>query len=147
MVHKQIVFPLVADSEGYPPVSSEGLWAIELPNGNMRIDSIPFYVRGISKDDEVQFERDQHGELWYRGLVRPSKNSTFRLFVSSVEALQEIRSDLNALGAESEANETAGLIAVGVLGHTPIGPVLAYMMDGKVQGRFDFEEAALRHNI
>lgn len=149
MKHKKIIFQLEIDEDGYPPVAFEGIWAVPLPNGHMRIDNVPFYVSGISLGDEVEVKCDTNtnGEHWFFCLTKPSKNSTFRVSVSDLSNLSRIRQQIEALGCKAEVDETAGLIAFTVPGEMKIHPILDYIVDGKESGEFDFEEAALRHEI
>lgn len=53
----KVVFRLEQDEFGYPPTDTEIVWAYELPNGNYRVDNIPFYIRGVSSNDEISVER------------------------------------------------------------------------------------------
>ena len=51
--HVKICFPLEPDEDGWPPVTAETLWAVELGGGLFRLDNIPFYARGVSDGDTV----------------------------------------------------------------------------------------------
>ena len=42
----KIVFSLVPDEDGYPPVASESLWAVNVADDEYRLDNIPFHVTG-----------------------------------------------------------------------------------------------------
>lgn len=142
----KVIFRLDQDEDGYPPAAFEGLWATVLPNGNFKIDSIPFYVLGISGDDEIEVD-SVNDELWFRSLVGPSKNSTFRLLFSNKDTHVKVREELNKLGCKSEYNQKIGLVAVEIPENTAIKPFLNYILDGQKRGEFDFEEAALRHSV
>lgn len=143
--HKQVVFTLQDDGSGYPPDAYERLWASVLPNGNLLVDNIPFYVMDISSGDEIEVD-DRNGELFFRRPVRLSGNSTFRLLLSDPLKSANIRKDLAALGCETEFNQIAGVLAVEVPETISIGPFLAYIMRMKNSGDIDVEEGALRHN-
>jgi len=144
--HQKVVFRLEPDEDGYPPASFEGLWSIPLPNGNLRVDNIPFYVCGISADDEIATD-SVDGELQFRALVRPSSHSTFRLMLSNPGDQSAIRAELTKLGCTSEFNQLIGLIAVDIPGDTPIHPFLDYIMDAQAREVLDIEEGALRHSL
>jgi hypothetical protein len=145
--HEKIVFSLPRDEDGYPPIACEALWAVSLPDGNFRIDNIPFYVCGISSGDEVNAERNERGDLEFRRLMRPSGNSVFRLFVSDANEHAEVRARFEQLGCKLEIDRKAGLVAIEIPQHTSILPILDCLMDGKNRGAWDFEEGALRHSI
>jgi len=143
---EKVLFRLEQDECGYPPVSVEGVWALRLANGNMRVDNIPFYVMGISAGDEIEVRSDG-SELWFISMVAPSKNSTFRLIPMDVGDLQKVRMSVERLGCKTECHSSAGLIAVEVPANVPIQPFLSYLMDARESGLLDFEEAALRHPL
>jgi hypothetical protein len=143
---RKIVFELRPDEDGYPPASSEGIWALPLENGNFLIDSIPFYVLGISPDDEVAAETSGE-ELVFKNLIRPSGNSTFRLLLTEPDTSEVVRSQLRLLGCESEFNQFVGLVAVEIPASVDIHPFLDFIVEARDEGNLDFEEAALRHKV
>src|SRR3546814_1508119 len=51
--HVKIRFPLEQDESGYPPETSETMWAVPLGNGRYRLDNIPFYAKLVSDGDVV----------------------------------------------------------------------------------------------
>lgn len=144
--HQKIVFQLDRDEDGYPPSDYERLWAIPLPNGNYLIDNIPFYVIGISVEDEVLTEV-KDGELYFKELIKPSGISTFRLIPSDPSMSGKVRSDVKELGGMSEYSQELGLIAVEIPASISIQPFLDYIMEEQENGVLDFEEGALRHEV
>jgi hypothetical protein len=143
-MHTRVTFTLEQDSSGYPPTSTERLWAVELSNHNFRIDNIPFYVFGISCGDEVSVD-DVDGEWIFRKLVKATGNSTFRLFLTDPQRNMAVRGELSALGCQSEFNQLVGILAVEVPEATPIQPFLDYVMSAERRGDIEVEEGALRH--
>src|SRR3990167_5368294 len=137
--HKKIVFRLPPGTGGYPPVEREGLWAIPLPNGSYVIDNIPFYAQGISADDEVEIDVVD-GELFFKKLLKPSGNSTFRLILTEPSANGQVRAHLESLGCKSEYNGDIGLIAVEIPSATPIHRFINYLLEERANGALDFEE-------
>lgn len=145
-MNTRVTFELQEDDSGYPPVSSERLWAKPLPNGNFKLDNIPFYASGVSTGDEV--EADQvDGELIFRRVAIASGNSTFRILPIDVATNTTIRNDLAALGCRSEFNQHVGVIAVEIPESLRIQPFLDYIVDAQNAGLIDIEEGALRHQI
>lgn len=143
---KQVTFELQGDGSGYPPDSYERVWALPLANGNLLVDNIPFYVMGISSGDEIE-ARELGGELFFRRLVRPSGNSTFRLLLTDPSKSTIIRQELAALGCESEFNQIVGVLAVEVPKNVSVASFLAYISHAQQNGDVDVEEGALRHQI
>lgn len=144
--NSKVVFRLAQDEFGYPPAEAESVWALELPSGNCIIDNIPFYIRGISSGDEIAVDK-KDDNIFFRELVAPSTNSTFRLLLSSGERSEEIRRDLVGLGCLVEIHRNVGLLAVEIPGAVPIEPFLEYIMSAQELGELDIEEGALRHTI
>ena len=136
---------LEPDEDGYPPVSSEGLWVRPMPSGSVILDNIPFYAKGIAPGDELTVTVDADGEAWFHGLVRPSGASVFRIHAASDQEVTGIRADLLSLGLPSETDMRTRLIAVEVPVGADIRRVLDYLVKGQDSERFDFEEGALRH--
>ena len=71
----KIEFRVEPDEDGYPPIGVERLWATPMPNGHYIVDNTPFYVSGISAEDEVSVV-DVDGTLRFEALVRASGIST-----------------------------------------------------------------------
>jgi hypothetical protein len=47
----KIVFSLERDDDGYPPVTTESLWAKSKADGLFELYNVPFYAQGISWKD------------------------------------------------------------------------------------------------
>jgi len=144
--YKQVLFNLDQDGSGYPPTSLERLWVSPLETGHFRIENIPFYVMGISAGDEITVS-ETNNELYFDALVKPSGNSTFRLFSTDPARIGSIRDHLAMLGCASELNQLVGVIAVEVPHNISIKPFLDYIVEAKEAGDLDFDEGALHHEI
>ena len=142
----KVVFRLAQDEFGYPPTDAEIVWAYKLSGGTYRIDNIPFYIRGISSDDEIAVDI-KDDVVFFRELITPSGNSTFRLLVSDPEKSDQIRGDLGRLGCLVEFNKNVALLAVEIPGALSIEPFLEYVMFAQQRDELDIEEGALRHMI
>lgn len=142
----KIQFDLEQDEDGYPPFRSERLWAMPLPDGTYSIDSIPFFVMGISAEDVVE-ALDVDGMLRFQRLVRASGISTFRIAPNATEDLESVRADVIRLGGRCESSEQLRILAVEIAEAADILPFLDYLLDEKEKGGIDFEEGALRHSL
>lgn len=142
----KIEFELEQDEDGYPPLRCERLWATLQSDGLYCIDSIPFFVMGISADDVVQAV-DIEGALHFRKLVRASGNSTFRIVVSAASDLEAVRAAIDALGGRCECNLQMRLLAVEIPATQHIRPLLDYFAEARAEGVLDLEEGALRHAL
>lgn len=79
-----------------------------------------------------------------------SSNSTLRVVAfgdtdkSKQEAVRGLRRELKKIGCESEVSHIPNLISVEVSSGTPLVEVLNYLKNGENEGRWEYEEAALR---
>ncbi|MBB5317299.1 DUF4265 domain-containing protein [Tunturibacter empetritectus] len=142
--HVKIGFYLEQDEDGWPPVTLENLWAIDLGEGRYRIDNIPFYVRGVSDGDLIAAKPEEDGRLVFSELVEASPNSTFRLVVFDKEEAPAVRKMFRDLGCPSEL-VSEGFISLHIPGTVEIKPISTLIEQGEENGQWDFEEGVLRH--
>lgn len=144
----KINFRLEQDKDGYPPATTEILWARELSPDEYEIDNIPFYVRGISSGDIISAIHED-GELVYERLITPSDNSTLRVIIMNKNKKEEIESNLRKYfiewGCEIEGNRP-GMFAIEVPASVKLEPIIEYLAEGEEEGVWGYEEAALRYN-
>jgi Domain of unknown function (DUF4265) len=88
----KVHFDLLPDSDGYPPATSESMWAIPLGQSRFRIDNIPFFICGISCFDVISARVDGNGLLKYERLLELGGHSTLRVL------FYETASDLRPMG-------------------------------------------------
>lgn len=144
---RKILFRLEADDDGYPPVSVESLWVRPMESGNVVLDNIPFFAKGIAPGDELAIATNDEGDTWFQALVKPSGVSVFRIHAANNLELENIREDLLSRGIPSEVNGKLLLIAIEIPACADIRPVLDYLVNGQESNRFDFEEGVLRHRL
>src|SRR5881394_2696396 len=109
--YKKVRFELVPDDDGYPPDRWERLWTYEVEPGLYSVDNIPFFATGISTGDVISAE-EKEGELQFNRIVRPSKNSVFRIYVADEADAQRAREEFRALGCRSEQSHLPKLFTV-----------------------------------
>ncbi len=140
----KVYVDLEVDDSGYPPVSSEFLWCIPTTQGSYIVDNIPFYAREISMGDEVTADVSE-GLLAFRSVLKPSANSTIRVFVKRKEAQERITSQLQKFGCNTEAMEGTPLIAVSLPPDCRLQEALAFMDEEAGLGTAAIEESAVRY--
>jgi len=143
----KVNFRLDQDAEGWPPVASESVWAKPTVGGLYRIENVPFFVRGLSLGDEVRATLSPEGRLAYIETVTFSDHTTVRIIVFRKEETAAVREAIVLLGCSSELADMRGysLIAVDVPGNVDYAQVHALLDAGFAEGRFDYQESALRH--
>ncbi len=110
-----------------------------------RIDNIPFYVLGISDGDLVSAVTEEDGRLVFSELVEASSNSTFRLIVSNEEETSVVRKMFLDLGCPSELVGHR-FISLHIPESVTMKPIATLIEQGERDGRWEFEEGALRHS-
>src|SRR5256885_1402353 len=89
-----------------PDVGYENLWASPLTKNRYRLESIPFFVYGISQHDIVTASPDDHGVLQFGRVLKSSGNRTLRArsddFAKNTRLRQKLAADLTRLGANVE---------------------------------------------
>src|SRR3546814_8684223 len=103
--HVKIRFPLEQDESGYPPETSETMWAVPLGNGRYRLDNIPFYAKLVS-DGDVVAASIIDGDLTLEEILEASGNCTIRVITLDDSDGSEVRKVLEGIGckARSEAH-------------------------------------------
>lgn len=89
-----------------PDVGYENLWATRMNDRRYRIESIPFFIYGISVGDVITATPDKEGRLQFRRVVKRSGHRTLRArsdsFVRSAVYRKKVIGALKKLGSEIE---------------------------------------------
>jgi hypothetical protein len=143
----RLVFDLAQDSDVWPPVRTERLWAIRLSYDTARLDNIPFFLRGFSLGDVVRFTVNDEGVLLGREAVEYSDNCTIRVIPAEdghlVEKRQAVLDEFSRLGVDGEGIAQFGLVALNVPGTAEIAQVKQLLAHGDRVGRWHFEEGCV----
>ncbi|HSP79915.1 MAG TPA: DUF4265 domain-containing protein [Myxococcaceae bacterium] len=142
----KVIIPLEQDEDGYPPVGSERLWALEAGEGRYKLDNIPFFARELALGDiasAVPEEGADEGILRYQQLLEPSGHSTFRVLVHDESPVQEVCSLLERLGCGTERSHLPRLVAIDIPPTVSLEAVRQALEPGRAQERWDYEESCL----
>ena len=128
--------------DGYPPEEWESLWAIPLCASLFKIDSIPFFAKGLSCDDVIAatFEADA---FIFCEVITPSDNSTVRVCVFDLAKVVEIRTALYEIGCESEGSGIPGLFALNIPQNCK-DQAYEILRTAALDEKLDYEEGAVR---
>jgi len=145
-----VIFPLAPDADGYPPASSERMWAKQISSDTFEIDNIPFFVVGISSGDKI-IAKPHDDALFYESIKELSGNSTLRVSVSldgGVESISVIKDELVAglkhMGCDVEVSHIPNLVAVNVPPAVSLHRIIQFLKQGSTDNKWDYEEASLR---
>jgi hypothetical protein len=142
----KIQFALEADADGWPPVESEGLWAIALGDNSFRVDNTPWFVCGIAAGDVVRAE-PRDGQWWFAERLAPSGNSAIRVIPFRHGALQGDRRTVldmfERYGATGEVIEHYGIVALDIPPQADLAGVQALLREGFDEGWWDIDEGCV----
>jgi hypothetical protein len=142
----KVIIPLEQDEDGYPPVGSERLWALEVGEGRYQLDNIPFFARELACGDivaAVPMEGADEGILRYERLLEPSGHSTFRVLVHDEAQVPEVCDLLEGLGCGTERSHLPRLVAIDIPPTVSLDAVRQALEPGRAQERWDYEESCL----
>ncbi|MGV9991373.1 DUF4265 domain-containing protein [Streptomyces sp. NPDC003374] len=133
--------------DDWPPAGVESLWAVDQGDGTVRLDNIPWFVRGIACGDVVTTEPDEEGVLWAGEVVRRSENCTIRLIVfrdgGSGPARQSVLNAFGKLGVDGEGIERFGMVALDVPPTADLPRVRRLLEHGVAEKWWDMEEGCV----
>ncbi len=140
----RIIFPLEHDEDGYPPAETETLWARIVDDKRYEIDSIPFFVRGLSCGDGVSATIEDR-QLRFQKVLTRGGHSTIRVIVYDVSLASVLRNRLAELGCQTECSHLPSLFAVDVPPRVDISLVIKELVDGERSDKWEYEEACIQH--
>jgi hypothetical protein len=140
----KILFHLERDSDDYPPVDWEHVWAFDCGNGEFEIDNIPFFAKDISVGDIVS-AHIKNTDLIFEEMIKKSENSTIRVIMLKIAYKDVIRQKLSDLGCETEASHLPSLFSVDIPKEIPYKPVADFLDNESNNGILEYQESALRH--
>lgn len=141
---RNVVFDLEVVDD-YPPVASEGVWCTLTPDGNFRVDNLPFYVPGLALGDTVSAE-EEDGVLFATGVVAQAGHSTLRIAFFDESVVEGVRSTLQAMGCAWESMKGGSFTTVDVPPDVVYADVLAFLSTLADADELDYEESCIQHS-
>ncbi|MDX3854164.1 DUF4265 domain-containing protein [Streptomyces sp. AK02-01A] len=145
--HVKVLFPLDQDEDGWPPVSTEGLWAVRLDGDAVRIDNTPWFVTNVACGDIVRVNEDVDGQLRAVEKVKWSGNCPIRVipfrdgrFEGELSPVIEL---FAPVGVTGEGLAQFGLVALNVPGDVDLATVQELLWRGSDEGWWDFDEGCV----
>lgn len=143
----KIFFRLEQGEDGYPPVTTESLWAKEVPEIGYQLDNVPFYAKGVSWNDIVEAEPDEDGSLNFKRVVRQAGHSTIRVMVFDEAEVSPLRKELEKLGCDSEQDYVHQLISVDIPPTVDIRNVWNLLEQCLSDDKLEYEDACIQHVV
>ena len=140
----RVVFELEPDEHGWPPVSTERMWAMELGGGQYKIDNIPFYVRGVSSGDIVSAS-SKDDILYFDKVIQDSEHCTLRIIFKKTTAIK--KNELkDFLQKQNVAIETINddFWAIDVPPSSNLSQILSHLKGGEENKEWEYEEGKVK---
>jgi hypothetical protein len=143
----KVRFSLVQDEDGWPPVSSEGVWAEPLGGDHYRIDNTPWFTRNLSVDDVVEAVAGDDGLLWATRRVSHGGRLTVRVIPLRDGPLQDLQAVLDAFEDLDVTGEGAApayrIVALDISPDADLAAVKARLRRGEADGSWAYEEGGI----
>jgi hypothetical protein len=137
--HVRVRFNLPPDEGGWPPVSSEGLWALPLGGDRYRLDNAPWFARGLAADDVVEALAGPDGVLWATRRTAWGGRMTVRVVPRRsgplAGDLQAVLDAFAPLGVTGERVPQFGMVALDISGDAPLAKAKSLLIAGERDGR------------
>jgi hypothetical protein len=144
----KVRFRLQRDSDGWPPVESEGVWARPCDGRAYERDNASWFALGVAFGDHVRAEPDEDGVLWVEEHLVWSGRYTISVIPRGDEAasdqLQSIVDLFAPLGAECEGALPAfKLVALDIPPTARLAEIKSLLVQGEAEGRWGYEEGCI----
>jgi hypothetical protein len=140
-------FPLQQDEDGWPPISSEGLWAQSVGEDIYRIDNTPWFVDDLSADEHVRARAGDDGVLWAVERIHSSGRLTIRIIPFREGPLhgdrQAVLDAFAPVDVSGEGTAQYNMVALDIPADVPLRPVWEALQRGVELGWWDFDEGAV----
>jgi len=140
----KIAFDLPVESDDWPPVAYESLWATKTGSRlHARVQNIPFFVMGVAFHDEI-LVRPDHGrrELVYERVVSPSGHSTIRIMLMTDDVRPTVEQILDRCGCPWEV-ALHNLVAVDIPSDVDYSALCSELLELHAGGQIGIQESAL----
>ena len=133
--------------DDWPPAGVESLWAIDQGDGTVKLDNVPWFVRGVACGDVLAVSPDEEGVLWAGDVGRPSESCTIRLIVlregGSGAARRSVLNAFHRLGVWGEGIERFGMVALDVPPTSDLVQVQRLLNHGVAKEWWEMEEGCV----
>ena len=141
----RVVFELDVDTDGWPPVGSERVWAFDLGNDRYRIDNVPWFVSNIAVGDIVRaIAPDNNSNPVFVGVLQPSNHVTVRVICFRAGPLrgdlQRVIDAFIPLGVYAEGVNHYGMVALDIPPSADLDAIHARLRRGVEDGSWEYDE-------
>jgi hypothetical protein len=145
--HVKVRFELEQDETGWPPASSEGLWALPVGDDLFELDNNPWFAMNVAAGDVFRARPDGDGVLWAVERVRSSGNNTIRVIPSGSGPMagdrQAVLDAFAPFGVDGEGIEQFGMVSLNVPTDLALAEIKGLLQRGERDGWWDYDEGCI----
>ncbi|UVK82391.1 DUF4265 domain-containing protein [Pseudomonas sichuanensis] len=142
--YEKLIFKLVPDEDGYPPVSTEAIWGERVGVNQYKVDNVPYYVYGVSKGDVVKVE-NINGEYVVSEVVIQGGHSTLRVYVEEKRRKLEVVQAIAERGGVCSVSSEFSLFPVDIPPEVDFRTIDEYLNSIADDEFISYEDACLQH--
>lgn len=143
----KVYFDLPRDDVDWPPVTVESVWAEKVDGDVVRLDNVPWFVRGVANGDLIRVEPGADGLLWAAEHLQWSGNCTIRVVSFRTGplhgSLQRVLDAFRPFGVTGEGAQQFGLVALEVPPGADLVAVQRVLRAGARDGWWEYEEGCV----
>ena len=143
----KVVFPLIIDEDGFPPVSSETLNARRERGNGLVLENTPFFVNGIALGDRIAGTPipGQSRRYSFERVLLPSANKAISIIFLDIGIKEPIYQELKQRGCYCEYGEFGKLqmLAIGVLPDCDYPAIVRYLVEFENANLLSYAELAV----
>lgn len=140
----KIVFDVAQNEDGWPPFSTESLWAAKTASRGYEIRSVPFFVNGISMGDVVRCSGRRGGKQQFAEVLQESSNSTLRIVCFNGRRREEIAKWLRKRECSFEYALDQEYMSASIPSTLNAQALLKILVMLSKEGEFEFEFSSVR---
>jgi hypothetical protein len=138
----------LARNEDWPPVESEGLWAMPLGSDRFRIDNTPWFVPNLAAEDIVEALAGSDGVLWATRKITHGGRLVVRVIPFRNGPLNgDLQAVLDAFASLGVSGEGAGpayqLVALDIAPDADLPAIVSRLWQGRDDGSWDYDEGCV----
>jgi Domain of unknown function (DUF4265) len=144
----RVIVELEVDDDGWPPVSAERLWAVDLGDDLYRLDNAPWFAPDLAVGDILRaVAPDLESHRIFLGVVEKSEHLTIRLICFRIGPLagdlQAVVDIFVPLGVYAEGVASYGVVALDVPAEAQLRPIYTRLAEGLADGSWEWEEGRI----
>lgn len=143
----KVRYRLVQDNDGWPPATSEDVWAELVEPEVARVDNIPWFVQNLAVGDLIKVAEIEDGIFRPVQRIRWSGNCTIRIIPLRLEgqfdSIEKVIDLFQLHGVSVEGIRQYGILALSIPSDADFGTIKRLLASGEERGIWTYEEGCV----